>query len=94
MGEIDIQLSRSLSTFDLMLLKLLLPLAPDDYVALETTLTFNASVRSQEVTVTIQTDTADELDDVLFGRLERVTGARVVVSPDQATVTIVDDDSK
>ncbi len=41
----------------------------------------------------IENDLIDENDEVFFGRLERITDARVAISPDEALVTIVDDDS-
>ncbi len=42
----------------------------------------------------IENDLIDENDEVFFGRLERITDARVAISPDEALVTIVDDDSE
>lgn len=47
----------------------------------------------QEVTVVIQGDDIDELDEVFLGQLERVTDARIAILPDRASITIIDDDS-
>lgn len=41
----------------------------------------------------IQSDDIDELDEVFLGQLERVTDARIAISPDRASITIIDDDS-
>ena len=68
---------------------------PDDFTALNRTLTFDPSMTRQEVVVVITNDVIVEPDQDFRSRLQLTaveTGVRV--DPPETTIVIVDDDSK
>ncbi len=70
-------------------------LDPADYAALDIILDFSNAVTELNISVIIQSDVLDELDERFFGFLEGVNiSTRVDISPNQAIITINDDDSK
>jgi hypothetical protein len=64
--------------------------SPSDYVATSGRLTFNPGVTSLPVTVTVNGDTAFEIDEKFFLNLIRATNA--LAGDPQGVVTILDDD--
>ena len=72
--------------------------APDDYEPINRTLTFDSERSRLLVPVRIINDGVDEEDEQLLSRLqlEPVEGVspNVQVLPNQATLTILDDDGK
>ena len=73
--------------------------APLDYVAVTEVLTFTSTSTEQMVQVTIENDDLLEIDEVFRAMLDHeLVNAddvgRVMLTPDVATVTILDDDSE
>ena len=63
-----------------------------DYVPLTQELTFGPTVKRIDVNVTINDDDIVEFDEVFLGNLTIVTmGPMVVLNPDTAMVTILDE---
>ncbi len=70
-------------------------LDPADYTALDIILDFNSVVTELNISVIIQSDVLDELNERFLGFLEGVNiSQRVDISPNQSIITIIDDDSK
>lgn len=73
-------------------------LAPDDYEAVNQTLTFDATNTRTTVPITIVNDEVDENEENFISRLslEPVVGdpPNVQLQPDQATLLIGDDDGQ
>ena len=85
--------------FQLILTRLIiLPSAPEDYEPLNRTLTFSSTITRLMIPLRIVNDEIDEENEQLVSRLqlEPVGGdlPNVQVDPAQATLIIVDDDSK
>ena len=71
------------------------PPAPTDYTSISRELTFSATNTREDVAIPITDDNIDEAIEQFLGRLTMVTsGVSVILSPDQATVQIIDDDGK
>ena len=75
------------------------PSAPDDYEAVNRTLTFDSATTRLVIPVRIINDAIDEEDEELISRLqlepvEEGSLPNVQVDPDQTTLIIEDDDSK
>ena len=69
--------------------------AGSDYVGRSNVLlTFNAITRTNEVLVDLLNDSEFEGDEDFNGILTLTSGERVVVDPENAPVTIVDNDGK
>ena len=71
--------------------------APSDYTQVSSILTFTSSFITQTVAVSIQNDTVFEIDEVFRTTLQLVNGydaARVQLQPNEALVTILDNDGK
>ncbi len=69
--------------------------APADYASLDTILRFSSTVTEHAIPVTIQDDDLDEINERFLGFLRNVTfNPSVSISPDQATINIIDDDSE
>ena len=74
-------------------------LAPDDYEAVNMTLTFDSATSRLVIPVRIVNDAIDEEDEELISRLqlepvEEGSLPNVQINPDQTTLIIEDDDGK
>lgn len=68
---------------------------PEDFSALDMLLTFNASMERIPVEILIVNDDIDENSENVFSRLRLESlDASVDVTPDEATILILDDDGK
>ena len=68
--------------------------AGSDYTATTEVLTFSNLLTRNAVDVAIQNDNLLEIDEIFTARLDAEDAQGVVLDPQDATVTILDDDGK
>ena len=67
--------------------------APGDYFPVDRTLTFTATMASFDIDISISADSIDELDKTFTANLMQITTRiNVFIDPDEAIITILDDD--
>ena len=67
-------------------------IAPDDYVTVVQTLTFNSTTSSVGIQIPITDDNLLEDDEMFFGMISNPGDPRVMLDPSRAKVTIGDNE--